>query len=193
MRSVAPIPPETPRQRTDAELITAHAAGDRYAFEELFHRYHQPLTRLALRRCRNPEDAEDALQEAMLAVHSGAGRFLRRATVSTWLHRIVLNKCVDQMRRPDDRLTALGDADRATSGGVDAGVLTAVLVHHALITLPPGQRAAVMAVDMHGYSVGDAAALLGVAEGTVKSRCSRGRARLAVLLAELGPSGREAA
>lgn len=191
MPSVAPISPET--QRTDVELIAAHAAGDPRAFEELFHRYQRQLARLALRRTRSPEDAADAVQEAMLAVHNGAARFRRHAAVSTWLHRIVLNKCIDQLRRGEDVLTALTDADRVSASDVDAAVVTAVLVHRALATLPPEQRAAVVAVDMHGYSCSDAARLLGVPEGTVKSRCSRGRARLAVLLAELRPAHRDAA
>jgi RNA polymerase sigma-70 factor (ECF subfamily) len=190
---VAPIPAETPGQRTDAELIAAHADGDPYAFEELFGRYHRQLARLAVRRTRTPEDAADAMQEAMLAVHNGAARFRRQAAVSTWLHRIVLNKCVDQLRQHDDRFTPRADIDCASTLGVDAGVLTALLVHQALACLPPEQRAAVVAVDMHGYSVGDAARLLEVAEGTVKSRCSRGRARLAVLLAEFRPVRRDAA
>jgi RNA polymerase sigma-70 factor, ECF subfamily len=59
------------------------------------------------------------------------------------------------------------------------------VVHRALMRLPVEQRAAVVAVDMQGYSVADTAALLGVAEGTVKSRCSRARVRLAELLGYL--------
>jgi RNA polymerase sigma-70 factor (ECF subfamily) len=59
---------------------------------------------------------------------------------------------------------------------------TVLVVRRALMRLPAEQRAAVLAVDMHGYSVADAAVLLGVAEGTVKSRCARGRARLTGLL-----------
>jgi RNA polymerase sigma-70 factor (ECF subfamily) len=66
---------------------------------------------------------------------------------------------------------------------------TEIVVRQALSRLPAGQRTAVVAVDMYGYSVADAAALLGIAEGTVKSRCARARARLAVLLGHLSPSG----
>ena len=63
-----------------------------------------------------------------------------------------------------------------------ANIETAIIVRQALMRLSPEQRTAVVAVDMHGYSVADTARLLGVAEGTVKSRCSRARARLAGLL-----------
>ena len=66
-----------------------------------------------------------------------------------------------------------------------AQVETAIAVHRALMRLPVEQRAAVVAVEMHGYSVADTAAMLGVAEGTVKSRCARARARLAAILGYL--------
>ncbi len=66
-----------------------------------------------------------------------------------------------------------------------AQVETAIAVQRALMRLPVEQRAAVVAVDMHGYSVADTARLLGVAEGTVKSRCARARARLAPVLSYL--------
>jgi RNA polymerase sigma-70 factor (ECF subfamily) len=129
----------------------------------------------------------------MLAAHNSAGRFRRQATVSTWLHRIVVNKCVDQLRRPDNRLTPVAEIDGTGTRDIDSDVLTAVLVHRALTALVPDQRAAVVAVDMHGYSVAEAAELLGVAQGTVKSRRARARARLAVLLADFDPVRPDAA
>ena len=58
--------------RTDAELLAAHVAGDRYAFEELFYRHHRQLYRLAMMTSRNPDDAADALQDALLSAHRGA-------------------------------------------------------------------------------------------------------------------------
>ena len=65
----------TERDRSDAELLAAHVAGDRYAFGELFHRHHRQLHRLARLTSRTREDAEDALQDAMLSAHRGAGSF----------------------------------------------------------------------------------------------------------------------
>jgi RNA polymerase sigma-70 factor (ECF subfamily) len=96
----------------------------------------------------------------------------------------VVNACLDRLRRNKTHpTTALDDvypvADRT------AQVDTAIAVHRALMRLPVEQRAAVVAVDMHGYSVADTAAMLGVAEGTVKSRCARARARLAAILGYL--------
>jgi RNA polymerase sigma-70 factor, ECF subfamily len=171
-------------QRSDAELLAAHVAGDRYAFEELFHRHHRQLHRLARLTSRSAEDAEDALQEAMVSAHRGAGSFRHDAAVSSWLHRIVVNACLDRLRRNKFHLTtALDDIypvpDRTTQ------VETAIAVQRALMRLPVEQRAAVVAVDMHGFSVADTARILGIAQGTVKSRCARARARLAAALGYL--------
>ncbi|CQD07534.1 RNA polymerase sigma factor SigM [Mycobacterium europaeum] len=172
------------RERSDAELLAAHVAGDRHAFRELFLRHHRQLHRLARLTTRTAEDAEDALQDAMLSAHRGAGAFRHDAAVGSWLHRIVVNACLDRLRRTKSHPTVpLEDVfpvpDRT------AQVETALVVQRALIRLPVEQRAAVVAVDMQGYSVADTAALLGVAEGTVKSRCARARVRLAELLGYL--------
>ena len=177
------------RDRSDAELLADHIAGDRYAFDELFCRHRRALHHLARLTSDTPEDAEDALQEAMLSAHRNAGSFRNDAAVRSWLHRIVVNACLDRLRRAKAHPTSpLYDnypvADRT------AHVETAILVRRALMRLPVGQRAAVVAVDMHGYSIADTARLLGVPEGTVKSRCSRGRARLAELLGYLDAAGR---
>jgi len=169
--------------RSDADLLSAHLAGDRLAFAELFGRHRIQLYRLARRRSQSAEDADDAVQEAMLAAHRGAGSFRNDAAVSSWLYRIVVNTCRDRLRRNAIRPTIpLTDDTVVSVCDRTSEVETAIVVRQALLQLPPTQRSAVVAVDMHGYSVADTAALLKVAEGTVKSRCARARARLAVLL-----------
>ncbi|MCX2929297.1 RNA polymerase sigma factor SigM [Mycobacterium sp. CVI_P3] len=167
--------------RSDAELLAAHVAGDRHAFAELFARHHRRLHGLARRRTRCAEDAADALQDAMLAAHRGAAAFRHDAAVGSWLHRIVLNACLDRLRRAAAQPT-IALTDEGSVADRTAEVDTALEVRRALMRLPADQRAAVLAVDMHGYSVADAAALLGVAEGTVKSRRARARVRLSGLL-----------
>jgi RNA polymerase sigma-70 factor (ECF subfamily) len=170
---------------SDSELLTAHLAGDRHAFEQLFRRHHRRLYRLACLTSLSRDDADDALQDAMLSAHRNAASFRHDAAVSTWLHRIVLNACLDRVRRAKARPTVpirdvFAIADR--TGQVE----TAIVVQRALMLLPVQQRAAVVAVDMQGYSIAETARLLGVPEGTVKSRCARARARLAYLLDYLG-------
>jgi RNA polymerase sigma-70 factor (ECF subfamily) len=175
------------QDRSDGELLAAHVAGDRYAFEELFHRHHRQLYRLAQISSRTPEDAADALQDAMLSAHRSAPRFRHDASVSSWLYRIVVNACLDRLRRNKSHLTTALEDDAYHVGDPTPRVDTALVVERALMRLPVEQRAAVVAVDMQGFSVAETALLLGVAEGTVKSRCSRARAKLAETLDYFAP------
>ncbi len=179
------------RERSDAELLAAHIAGDRYAFSELFHRHQRHLHRLARLTTRTAEDAEDALQDAMLSAHRGASSFRHDAAVGSWLHRIVVNACLDRLRRTKAHPTVPLE-DVYPVADQTAQVETTMAVQRALMRLPVEQRAAVVAVDMQGYSVADTARLLGVAEGTVKSRCARARVRLAGLLGYLNASAHAA-
>ncbi|MHA3024853.1 RNA polymerase sigma factor SigM [Mycobacterium sp. BMJ-28] len=170
--------------RTDAQLLAAHVAGERFAFEELFIRYQRPLYRLARFTTHSPEDAGDALQDAMLSAHCAAATFRDGSSVSSWLHRIVLNACLDRLRRRKAHPTTPLNDDDWPVRDATAQVDTAIVVERALMRLPVEQRAAVVAVDMQGFSIAETARMLGVAEGTVKSRCARARAKLARLLAE---------
>ncbi|WP_262285016.1 RNA polymerase sigma factor SigM [Micromonospora sp. MA102] len=182
---------------SDLDLLRAHVAGDRDAFTELFHRHRDRLWAVALRTVGDREEAADALQDALLSAHRAAARFRGDSAVTTWLHRIVVNACLDRIRRRQTHATVPlsdgvhtdGEPGRHT-GGVELAAPardhdTALVVRQALAALPVEQRAALVLVDVQGYSVADVARILEVAEGTVKSRCARGRARLAVLLGHL--------
>ena len=124
----------------------------------------------------------------MLSAYRAAGSFRGESAVSSWLHRITVNACTDVLRRNGRRTVPLSTEHCPAVADRSGHTETAVIVRQALLRLPVEQRAAVVAVDMHGYSVAETAALLDIAEGTVKSRCSRGRARLAVLLGHLSPA-----
>jgi RNA polymerase sigma-70 factor, ECF subfamily len=169
--------------RSDEQLLAAHAAGDPRAFGELIGRYRDRMWAVALRTLRDPEEAADAVQDASISAFRAAARFRAESAVSTWLHRIVVNACLDRIRRRAARPTApLGDVDPASPRDESAAVERRLDVNRALQTLPEGQRLALVLVDMQGLPVAEAASVLGVAEGTVKSRCARGRAALAPLL-----------
>ena len=179
---------------TDAQLLAAHVAGDDRAFTTLMERHADRLWSIAIRVMRRPEDAADALQDAMISAFRRAGDFRGDAAVTTWLHRIVLNACFDRLRRiatrPSEPLP--DDIDRSLRFAADNDPETAAVrsslvdeVTEALGRIGPDQRAALVLVDLEGYSMEQAARILGCAPGTVKSRCSRGRARLAVLLQHL--------
>ena len=174
---------QTPR--SDAELLAAHVAGDRYAFEELFRRHHGRLHRLARNNCRCPEDAADVLQDAMLAAHRNAGTFRHHAAVGSWLHRIVVNACMDKLRHNRTHGTVALESGAHPVVDRIPQIDTALVVRRALAQLSVDQRAVVVALDLQGYSVADVARQLDIPEGTVKSRAARGRARLAAALAHL--------
>ncbi|MEL4356453.1 MULTISPECIES: RNA polymerase sigma factor SigM [unclassified Luteococcus] len=182
---------------SDQQLLAAHVAGDPEAFNRLFQRHRDRLWAVALRTMRNPDDAADALQDAMISAFRRAGSFRGDSQVTTWLHRIVVNACLDRIRHnrsrraeglPDDvdRELQLADPTDLTSGAEQQEARRDVL--DALAQLNADQRAAIVLVDLEGYSVQEAATMLGCATGTVKSRCSRGRARLAPLLEHLRES-----
>jgi RNA polymerase sigma-70 factor (ECF subfamily) len=185
-------------ERSDEELLRAHVDGDPDAFGALFARHRDRLWAVALRTMGNPDDAADGLQDGMVAAFRRAGSFRGEAAVTTWLHRVVVNACLDRLRAAkirrfdalpddvDDRGTVVATAardDRPDEAAEVAERRRRVL--DALATLPPEQRAALVLVDMEGYPVAEVAQMLGCAEGTVKSRCSRGRTRLAGLLGDL--------
>jgi RNA polymerase sigma-70 factor, ECF subfamily len=184
---------------TDADLLQRHVDGDPDAFGQLFQRHRDRLWAVAIRTLGDPEEAADALQDAMIAAFRRASSFRGDSAVTTWLHRIVVNAALDRMRRRAARPTTGGqdedamDALATAAGGhalsdPSGTTDTAMDVMAALRRLVPDQQAALVLVDMLGYSIADAAEVLGVSEGTVKSRAARGRARLVPKLAHLRPA-----
>lgn len=183
--------------RSDAELIAAHAQGDASAFSELTARHRDRMWAVALRTLRDPEEAADAVQDALISAFRAADRFRAESAVTTWLHRIVVNACLDRIRRrntrptvpmPEESAENVSNADlRALADKRDhmAERELRLDISEAMGSLPEDQRAAIVLVDVEGYPVAEAAVMLGVAEGTIKSRCARGRAKLAVQLGHL--------
>lgn len=194
-------------ERSDHELLAAHRAGDADAFGILFRRHRDRLWAVALRTTGDREEAADALQDALVSAFTRADGFRGEAAVTTWLHRIVVNACLDRLRRQrvrradplpsdlDDRPAPSHPALPGLVGGApegadpEAAALSSDRRHRvlaALKQLPAEQRAALVLVDLEAYPVQEAAAILACPTGTVKSRCARGRARLAQLLVGTG-------
>ncbi|WP_009476727.1 RNA polymerase sigma factor SigM [Rhodococcus sp. JVH1] len=171
---------------SDVDLLAAHVAGDRHAFETLLARHYDHLWHVAKRTSYTTEDAADALQEALLSAHRNAGSFRGDAAVRSWLHTIVVNACLDRIRRnkarPAVSLSADEDDEPRDARDYVSEVELSLVVERALAQLPADQRTAIVAVDLEGRSTSEAAILLGVPEGTVKSRCARGRKKLAASL-----------
>ncbi|HUA42578.1 MAG TPA: RNA polymerase sigma factor SigM [Streptosporangiaceae bacterium] len=192
-----PIAPAHAEDPSDTELLSLHVSGDPRAFGELFRRHRDRLWAVAVRTLSDPDEAADALQDAMIAALRRADSFRGDSAVTTWLHRIVVNAALDRARRravrpttgcrDEDTLDALATGRQSLQDPSD-GSDTAIDVRAALQQLVPEQQAALVLVDMLGYSVTDASQVLGVSEGTVKSRAARGRARLLPRLKHLRPA-----
>ncbi|WP_018504084.1 RNA polymerase sigma factor SigM [Parafrankia discariae] len=180
----------------DLEALRRHVAGDPAAFGELFRAHADRLWSVAFALLQDTEEAADAVQEAMLSAHRRAADFRGEAAVGTWLHRIVTNAALDRLRRravrptvpmpstpdgvpyePPDTRDAIAEHDTRMDIGAALGMLPVTL------------RTPVVLVDVEGRPVAEVAELLDIPVGTVKSRCARGRARLAVLLGHLAPEG----
>jgi RNA polymerase sigma-70 factor (ECF subfamily) len=193
----------TDSEPSDAELLARHVGGDPHAFGVLVQRHRDRLWAVAIRTLGDRDEAADALQDAFVSAFRRADSFRGDAQFTTWMHRIVVNACLDRIRRrktrpteplpeDEDRMEELGeqpDPDPATTVEERSAVL------QALRTLPEPQRSAIVLVDMEGYPVEEAARILGCAVGTIKSRCARGRAKLLPLLRHLrgaGPAAQQA-
>ncbi|MFE9363599.1 RNA polymerase sigma factor SigM [Streptomyces sp. NPDC006978] len=179
---------------SDQDLLTQHVAGEPDAFGELVRRHRDRLWAVALRTLGDREEAADAVQDALVSAFRAAHTFRGQSAVTTWLHRITVNACLDRARKAASRKTApVDDAERldqlmepheSAEAPAERQDLHRELLA-ALATLPAEQRAALVLVDMQAYPVAEAARILDVPTGTVKSRCARGRARLLPLLAHL--------
>jgi RNA polymerase sigma-70 factor (ECF subfamily) len=189
----------------DRALLSAFTGGDDEAFGVLFRRHRDRLWAVALRTTGNPEDAADALQDAMVSAFRRADSFRGDAQLTTWLHRVVVNASLDRLRRnkvrgadalPDDLEEYAGRGAVLTSADQLADPEHRAVaadqrrrLRQALDRLAPEQKAALVLVDMEGYPVEEAARILECPTGTVKSRCARGRARLLELLTTTSARG----
>lgn len=181
---------------SDRELLSRHVAGDRNAFAEIVRRHRDRLWAVALRTLGDREEAADAVQDALISAFRAAHTFRGQSAVTTWLHRITVNACLDRARkaaaRPaapvaePERLEFLLEPHESAAGPAERQDLHRQLIA-ALAQLPIDQRAALVLVDMQGHPVSEASRILGVPVGTVKSRCARGRARLLPMVAHLHP------
>ncbi|MEU1122578.1 RNA polymerase sigma factor SigM [Streptomyces sp. NPDC005899] len=183
---------------SDQDLLARHVAGVPDAFGELVRRHRDRLWAVAIRTLGDREEAADAVQDALVSAFRAAHTFRGQSAVTTWLHRITVNACLDRARKAASRRTSpVDDAERldqlmepheSAEAPAERQDLHRELLA-ALATLPAEQRAALVLVDMQAYPVAEAARLLDVPIGTVKSRCARGRARLLPLLTHLRGNG----
>ena len=177
-----------------AEFAASGSTEHRREFDYILSHSLPRFRRIALRVLRNPEDAEDAVQDAMLSAHRHIAHFAGRSQMSTWITSILLNAVRMQLRRRSRRPTLsldqdpedgtrsveewLVDPSPTPEQTLQGRELTALLVKH-IAGLSPSQRGALHLRQQRGLSIKQAAEALGVPEGTVKARLARARAELA--------------
>jgi RNA polymerase sigma-70 factor (ECF subfamily) len=168
---------------TDERLVKRAARGDSAAFAELVARHRDRVWAIALRMCRDPDDAEDVLQETFISAWRSLDRFGGRSQVTTWLYRIAVNKSYDLIgrRRATATLEEVGEPAARVDEGEQRERRQAIEL--ALAGLSPEFRAVVVLCDVLGLTPGEAANVLEVPEGTAKSRLFRARAEVARALA----------
>lgn len=187
-------PPRWSAATEDDELVDAARQGDRAALEVLLRRHHDRILVLCRRMCRDRGDADDAAQEALVAIVRGLARFDGDSSFSTWSYRVTTNACLDQLRRrgrrpvPSDpavthevvgtpaRPGAPDPADAAVSAEQRGSL------QRALDRLPDEFRLPVVLRDVADLDYAEIGERLGLAPGTVRSRIARGRAKLAAML-----------
>lgn len=162
--------------QADVERVQA---GDVSAFERIVHRWQGPLVNLAYRFCRDRGRAEEMAQEAFLRAYRSLGKWRKEAAFSTWLFALATNLYCSEIRRiPPNTISVEDIGEIRDSRTVDGGFLDKDrdrLVRQAILALPPRYREALILFYFHEMDVPAAARSLGLPEGTVKARLSRGR------------------
>ena len=175
-------------EQGEADLVARAAAGDREAFGVLVERYAGVARRVARAVLGNPEDADDAAQDAMLSALVKLEQYDRRRPFGPWLLRIVANAATDRRRRRTVRRAEPLDPGFVAGGPrPDTTAERRALaerLREALAELPERRRMAVVLFDVEGYSHGEIAEILGIPEGTVRSEVFHARRRLRALLVD---------
>jgi len=169
----------------EAALVQRARGGDMRAFERLYRDHIGRVFGLCLRLMRDRSSAEDCAQEAFVNAWRALGRFETRSSFATWLHRIAVNVALSRRRKAagaaESHLSEAQTQERILEPPGEWTLDTPVEVDEiesAIGTLPEGARDVLVLCGIYGYSHGEAAQMLGVAEGTCKAQLHRARALL---------------
>ena len=172
----------------ERELIARLQKRDEAAFEELIRQYEKKVYTLCFRMCGNSEDAEEAAQDAFLALWRGIDRFRQESSLSTWIYRLATNACIDTLRRRKKQSGSVSlDDEELFVDAVDTSPQPQETVEHreaqkllqeGLPALPEEYRKVLILREIEGLSYTEIAESASIELGTVKSRISRGRSLL---------------
>ena len=171
---------------SDLELLRKAAAGDGAAFHELVDRHADRLFALATSLLRNTADAEDVVQETFAGAFRGLAKFEARASVKTWLTRILFLQVAKWRRDRKGKQTQPIEAAAAATENRESTVEQKVDLHAALATLSPEHQEVLLLREFEQLSYDEIATVLGVPRGTVESRLFRARAELRTRLKSYG-------
>lgn len=181
------------------EIVRAVLSGQTDEFEKLVAAYEKQVYHIALKMTGNKEDAFDLSQDTFLKAYRSLGSFRGESSFGTWIYRLAANLCIDFLRKQQRRgkVVSLDDADDSgrpmelsdlrfePQSAMEKRELS-MQIREGLEKLPPDQRFILILRDIEGLSYQEIADTLKMEPGTVKSRISRARARLAKLLTETG-------
>lgn len=170
----------------DARLLARVLDGDHDAFNQIMRNHEDRVFSVCLRIMGSRELALDAVQETFLTAFRKADQFKGKSALGTWIYRIAVNTCYDQLRKQKRRAADpipehLDPADHSAEDAMDSAALRPEL-QRALAELPEDFRSAVVLADIEGLGLNQVAEIVGVPVGTVKSRVFRGRRLLADML-----------
>lgn len=178
---------------SDTELVERARKGEAVAMDQLLARHEQKIYRFGLRMCGNEDDARDVLQETLLAAFKNLGTFRGDARLSTWLYQVARSFCIKQRRRHEGEPARHESMDASEVKSIAADASGPDLAAHArevgqviqaaMSTLPDEHREALVLRDVEGLSAEDAAEVVGIEVGALKSRLHRARMQLKQSLA----------
>jgi len=184
-------------ERSDEKLwLDELKKGEKKAFRKLYDDYYQKVYGTAVTMLGNAEDAEDAVQEVFMKIYRKVSSFNGRSKFSTWLYRIAVNVCIDNVRRnklrrfstssvEEGSLNELHDNGNEVERSVTSGEVNKI-TRKAITKLSPKLRTVVVLRDLQGFAHAEIADILGCSKGTVSSRLNRGRLKLRALLKAQG-------
>jgi RNA polymerase sigma-70 factor (ECF subfamily) len=173
-----------PDHDADRWLVTKARGGDVDAYEVLVRRHRDRIYRVALRMLGNPHDAEDVAQDVVIQLWTALTGFAGASSFTTWLYRIVVNRCLNLLRRRRHARPVL-DTDPPPAAGAEDTVVArqrARATMEAIAALPADQRAVIVLHHLEGLSYREVAAIVDVSEATVRGRLQRARVNLAQAL-----------
>ncbi len=177
------------RRCPELELARRVAGGDTAALEEVYRRHHLIVYMLCLRMTRNVAEAEDISQDVFVNLPRALGSFRGGAALSTWIHRVTVNRVLMHFRRAVVRYEqTTGDGapppERIEAGPEAPGRASAdrVALETAIVRLPPGYRAVFVLHDVEGYEHEEVARMCGISPGTSKSQLHKARMKLRRML-----------